>query len=350
MGITMTDIAQKAGTSVAAVSVTLNGAKSKTLGVSPDARDRIVRAAEELGYRRNPLAGGLATGRTQVLGLMLPSLEAYAEHDPFYSVLANGVTGTASTQGYNVMLYTATAEDQGDRAARMIDKRIDGLILVSPPEGSPIYEECERQGIAVVTIFGDKEDKGLTVQSDDYEGGRIGTQHLLDQGHIRIAHLEGKPQVATSLPRKEGFLDAMHAKGLASEATCMPGDFDRKVSYESTRQLMNLPATERPTAILAANDLSAHGAIDAIHDAGLKVPEDVTVIGYDDTWYATVVRPTLTSVRMDVHEIGRRAAEILISTLDGKPVANRHPILPVSLVVRESSGPVSPAPGSPHLH
>ncbi len=339
----MSDIAAKAGTSVAAVSVTLNGAKSKTLRISQETRSRILLAAEELGYRRNPMAGALATGRTHVLGLMLPYTDAYAEHDPFYSLITTGVTACASRRGYNVMLYTATAEEEGPRAAAMIDKRIDGLILVSPPAQTPIYEECRRQRIAVVSIMGPRAENLLAVDSDDYQGGLIATRHLLGLGHRRIAHLAGKPDVPTTEPRRQGYVDALSEAGIASdEELCRPGDFNRATGYTSASRLMRLPADRRPTAIFAANDLSAHGAIDAIHDAGLKTPEDVAVVGYDDTWYATVVRPALTSVRMDVAAIGGRAAELIIDLLDGVEGPQRtSTVLPVSLTVRDSCGAVS---------
>ncbi|HEY3782398.1 MAG TPA: LacI family DNA-binding transcriptional regulator [Fimbriimonadaceae bacterium] len=336
MGAKMLDIANRAGTSIAAVSVTLNGAKSKTLGVSPATREKILQAAEELGYRRNPLAGSLATGRTHVIGFMLPSVEGYSDHDPFYTLVANGITGAASARGYNVMLYTATAENQGLRAARMIDKRIDGLVLVSPPSSSPIYEECERQGIPVATILGDDTATGPHIKSDDYEGGKLATNHLLKLGHVKIAHLHGRFGVSTTLPREQGYKDAMSAAG--SSALSVPGDFNRNTGRESTLKLMALPEGERPTAIFAANDLSAHGALDAIRECGLESPKDVAIVGYDDTWYSTVVQPTLCSIHMGVADLGRRAADLLISILEGAYIVDTHPVLPVSLVIRESSG------------
>jgi LacI family transcriptional regulator len=154
MGITMNDIAVKAGTSVAAVSVTLNGARSKTLKVSPTTRDRIVRVAEELGYRRNPHARALVTGHTRVIGLMLPDATSFAQHDPFYSLLTTGVSACAAEHGYNVMLYAAAPEDAGAEAARLIDRSVAGLVFVSPRDGTLLYEECERQGIPYVTTTG----------------------------------------------------------------------------------------------------------------------------------------------------------------------------------------------------
>jgi len=339
MSATMSDIANRAGTSIAAVSVTLNGAKSKTLKVSPETRQRILNVAEELGYRRNPLAGALATGRSRILGLMLPHAWAYADHDPFYSLVTTGVTACAARYGYNVMLYSAAAEDEGDRAAKMIDKLISGLIFVSPPAETPLYAECRRLRIPYVTILAGLESGPLTVNSADYEGGLLATRHLIARGHKRIAHLAGRIDVTTSAPRQQGYLAALKEAGISPDTElCIAGDFNRSSGYESTRQLMSLPLDLRPTAIFAANDLSAHGAIEAVIDSGLDVPNDVAVVGYDDTWYATVTRPTLTSVRMDVPSVGRHAAELLISFLEGDDSIQPHRTLPVSLTIRESCG------------
>lgn len=340
MGATMTDIAAKAGTSVAAVSVILNGAKSKTLRVSDDTRLRVMRAAEELGYRRNPLAGALATGRTQVIGLMLPEVVAYTEHDPFFSLVTTGVNAGAAMHSYNVMLYAAAAEQEGARAAKMIDRRIDGLVLVDPPDQTPIYIEARTQGIPVVAIICRPEDAELTVNSDDFLGATLAVKHLVELGHRRIAHLVGNPNILTSEPRLQGYLNVLASAGVAIDPTLsLDGGFSKQKGYESTARLMSLPKEARPTAIFAANDLSAHGALDAIIEKGLRVPEDVSVVGYDDTWYATITRPQLTTVNMNVQELGATAANLLIGSLEGKPVVKKHLVTSVSLTVRESSGP-----------
>ncbi len=333
----MSDIAVRVGTSVAVVSVCLNGAKSSTLKVSDETRQRVLAMAEELGYRRNPLAGALATGKTRILGLMLPSASAYGDHDPFYSLITAGVARCAAQHGYNVMLYSAVPEDAGVRAAQMIDRLVAGMVFVSPPFDSPLYGECERQGIPYVSILGNPTRAERTVNSDDYEGGRLATKFLIDLGHRKIAHLAGRPGVSTTAPRKQGYLNALTEAGIrTNESFCVNGNFNRASGYAETQNLLFLPANERPTAVFAANDLSAHGAIEAITDAGFKVPEDFSVVGYDDTWYATVTRPMLTSIRMDVPAIGQRASEMLIFHLEDKSEPDLHSVMPVSLTIRES--------------
>jgi LacI family transcriptional regulator len=335
----MRDIAERAGTTTGVVSVTLNGAKSKTLRVGEETRTRVLRVAEELGYRRDPRASALATGRNHVIGLMLPYADSFTAPDPFSSLVSAGVAAGASRAGYNLMLYTAVAEEDGGGAAKKIDRRVDGLVLVIPPDDSPIVEECRRQGIPTVAIMQRPEALRLTVNSSDYDGATLATNHLIALGHRRIAHLLGKPEIHTSESRCRAYIDALIAAGIEPDRDLIvEGGFGRDVSFASTRLLLRMPRDRRPTAIFAANDLSAHGAIDAIAEAGLLVPDDVSVVGYDDTWYASVVTPPLTSVCVNVDLVGRHAAEMLIECIEGR-VHDCHPILPVSLTIRRSSGP-----------
>lgn len=339
--VKMSDIAARAGTTIGVVSVALNGAKSKTLRVSTETRERILAVAEEMGYRRDPRASALATGRSHVIGLMLPYVHSFAMPDPFCSLVGASVAAVASREGYNVMLYTAVAEEEGERAAAVIDRRIDGLILVIPPVETPIYEECRRQGIATVSITQSPDAAPATVNSSEYEGGRLATEHLIGLGHRRIAHLFGARDIYTSQVRYQAYLDALQDAGIEPDPELTrDGGFTREVGHASTRELVRLPKAQRPTAIFASNDLSAHGAIEAIYEAGLRVPEDISVVGYDDTWYASIPNPPLTSVNMNIDLIGRRAAEMLIGTIEGRS-PECHPVLPVSLTVRRSSGPPS---------
>lgn len=339
MSVTMSDIAARAGTTVGVVSVTLNGAKSKTLRVSEATKARVLSAAAELGYRRDPRASALVTGRNFVVGLMLPHLNSFTYPDPFYSLLTAGVAASASRLGYNLMLYTAVAEEESDRAIQMIDRRIDGLILVMPPVGTPIIEECRKQGIATISVLQTSDHSPMTVNSSDYEGGRLATQHLVDLGHRRIAHLFGNPEVVTTNPRQRGYLDVLRENDITPDPRWIEdGSFDRGKGLASTRRLLDLPHEVRPTAIFAANDPSAHGAVDAIVERRLSVPDDISVIGYDDSWYATMVVPALTTVALNADAMGSRAVQTLIDAIEGAD-PEPHVVLPVSLTNRSSTAP-----------
>jgi LacI family transcriptional regulator len=339
MNPTMKDIAKRAGTTPGVVSVTLNGAKSKTLRVSQETRQRVLFAAEELGYKRDPRASALASGRNRVIGMMLPYLNSFTVPDPFSSLVTAGVAAGASLAGYDLMLYTAVAEEEGRRAAHRIDKRIDGLVLVLPPDGTPILAECKRLGIAVVAVLVPPHSLPMTVNSSDYEGGRVATEHLLSLGHRRIGHILGHPDIHTSEIRNRAYREALIEAGVKVDPQWVAdGFFARDGGYEAMQQLLKLPSECRPTAVFAANDLSAHGAIDAIREAGLRVPQDISVVGYDNTWYASVINPPLTTVQIDVDRIGRCAVEKLIGFLEGG-TPEPHTVVPTVFVIRESTGP-----------
>jgi len=338
MNVRMKEIAERAGTTTGVVSVALNGAKSKTLRVSEETRQRVLKAAIELGYKRDPRASALASGRNRVVGVMLPYLNSFTVPDPFSSIVTSGIAAGASLAGFDLMLYTAVAEEEGSRAVERIDRRIDGLILVLPPEDSPIFAECERLQIAVVSIMKPPISSPMTVNSNDYEGARLVTEHLLSLGHRRIGHIFGNPQIHTSELRYRAYIDSLESKGLRTEPEwVVEGSFHREGGHRAMTQLLTLPSSRRPTAVFAANDLSAHGAIDAIHEAGLRVPDDISVAGYDDTWYASVITPALTSARIDVDKIGKCAVEKLIAKIEGG-APDSHSVLPVHLVVRKSTG------------
>lgn len=339
----MRDIADIAGATTGAVSVTLNGATSKTLGVSAETRERILRVAKELGYRRDMRASSLAGRRNNMVGLMLPYDSSFSKPDPFFSMVTSGVCTATAAHGYNLVLYSAVSEENESKAMAAIDRRIDGLILLMPPDGTLLIEECSRLKIRTVLVLQTPDKAELTVNSDDYAGGRLATQHLLELGHRRIAHLLGSPNIHTSEPRYRAYADALHAAGIQVNPDYVrDGRFSRDIARASTLAMMRSPTSEPPTAIFAANDISAHGAIDALTELGLAVPHDISVVGYDDTWYAGFVQPALTSVNMNVDTIGRLAAQMLIQSMDGN-VEIRHPVLPVSLTVRASSGPVPSA-------
>lgn len=344
MSVTMSDIAVRAGTSIAAVSVTLNGARSKTLKVSAQTRERILSAANELGYRRNPFARALATGRSNILGVMLPFRASLSEHDAFFSLVTSGINTCAAERGYNVMMYTAAAQADAELAATMIDRLVAGVVMVSSAPDSPLYDVCRRQEIPYAVALSGPEVGPLTINADDYAGGRFAVEHLISLGHRRIAHLRGQTGYATTDARVKAYEDALDAHGLERNPHwCVPAEFSRDRGYEFTRILMQLPADQRPTALFAANDLSAHGAIDAVHSLGLRVPEDLAIVGFDDTWYATITRPQLTSVHVDVPGIGYRAAAMLFDQIAADAPMTEHVMMPVSLSIRESCGGLPPA-------
>lgn len=343
MAATIKEVAVLAGTSPAAVSATLNGTQSKSIRVGKSTRERIYAAASQLGYLPNPVARSLATGKSGVLGLILPYVEAFTDHNPFCAQVTNGVLAEMVQCHYNLMLYTGASGDNGHRAAMMVDSRIDGLVLVMPPAGSPIFSKCESRHIPYVSILREPAPGCLTVNSDDYRGGRLATEHLISLGHRRIAHLQGNSDVMTSKPRLQGYRDALDEANIG-ESLVLDAGFDWRGGYEAGRRLLEMPDSKRPTAVFAANDLCAEGAMRAFREAGLTIPDDFAVVGYDDTFFASMTQPALTSVRMPIEELGALAVRLLVNRVEGRSISEPHPVLPVSLTVRDSCG----GAGAPH--
>ncbi len=349
MAVTIKEVAKLAGTSPAAVSATLSG-RASNIRVGAATKERIYAAAAQLGYLSNPVARSLATGKTKVVGVMLPYVEAFADHDPFCAQVTNGIIHEVIRDQYNVMLYTGGGVEGGSMAASAVDSRVDGLVLVLPPRDCAVFAKCEARHIPYVSVVRAPAPGSYSVNSDDHEGGLLATRHLIGLGHRRIAHLVGSDEISTSPERLNGYRQALAEAGLELDPKLVvPAGFDWRRGYMATKILLELPRAEQPTAIFAANDLCAEGAIRALREAGRTVPEDVAVVGYDDTWFASMTHPALTTVRMPIAEMGALAVRMLVDLVEGRPVDTPHPVLPVSLTVRNSCGAATAATtSSPH--
>jgi LacI family transcriptional regulator len=314
--------------------------------VSDATREKIRKVATEMGYVANPIARGLATGKTRSLGLVLPYAEAFLDQNPFCSQVMFGVMKEAVHRHYNVMMFTAAGGlDKG--SGPMIDSRVDGMLLVMPAAQSPTIDRLKHQRIPHVSVLREVVDDGWIVNSDDRGGGRLAAEHLLSLGHRRIAHLAGTSDIATSQPRARGFAETLEAAGHPLEpGLIIESGFSTESGYAAMRQLLySVPTTDLPSAVFAANDLCADGAMRAITEFGLGIPDDIAVVGYDDTWFAGLTHPPLTSIHMPIAEMGETAAAMLIDHLEGMGPAETQPTLPVSLTIRTSCGGVAGTSG-----
>ncbi len=337
MGVTIRDVARLAGVSVTSTSAALNGSTSRTIRVSRETRERIVAAAAQLGYVGNPIAKSLATGRTKTIGVMLPYADAFVDDNPFCAEVMSGIMAEAVERHYNVMLYTATEGLATDRVATLVDSRIEGLLLIMPPRDGAIVIRCRKRGIPYVSVLAEPSEGETTVNSDDFGGAMAATRHLIAAGHRRIAHPYGPEDVATSRPRRRGFRAAMKEAGLPiAPGYSFETDLNHRGGAEALERLLALP--EPPTAVFCPNDLVAGGMLPAARAAGLRIPRDLAIVGYDDTRYAERTDPPLTSVHMPIREMGALAADLLFARLEGRYVEDLQPVLPVSLTVRRSCG------------
>ncbi len=330
---TMKDVAERSGVSVTTVSHVVNG----TRYVSEEVRLRVERVMEEIGYRPNVLARGLRRGEATLLGLVVPDAT-----NPYFAEIARAVADACSERGYAVIV--CNSDGRRDREKEAVEvlaaNRVGGIFLVNV--GVTERDAALFEGLDIPMVMLDREIPGIAVDSiqiDNAHGGRQATEHLLALGHRRIACIAGPSQVSPSADRVTGYRQALEALGVAFDPGLVErGDFTPSSGYDCARSLM--AREKRPTAIFACNDLMAFGAITALAESGLSVPDDVSVVGFDDIALAAYFNPSLTTVAQPRLEMGRAAAKILLERMRDGTLPRRRPVLMnTTLVVRRSSAP-----------
>lgn len=342
---TLRDVAELAGTSVATASAVLNGTGGKSIRVSQATRARILQAAETLEYRVNSSARSLVTGVHGVIGVVFPYADGFMGKDAFSARCISSILAETIRQRVNIMLHTAAGQDWNalDNTL-LLDSRMDGLLLVLPTPQSHLIEHCRRKKIPyVAVVYHSDDDTVFSVNANDFAGGKIATEHLLSLGHRRIAHLRGQNHISTSTPRFSGYLRALEEAGITPDSSLIvSAGFDMQQGYRAMLSLFHLPPEQFPTAVFAANDSCAQGALKALQEYEMQVPGEVALVGYDDSPIAEALYPPLTSVHMPIEEIGTLATQMLIQLINGEEVEERQVVLPVHLVIRASSGMVQP--------
>ncbi|MBD3782175.1 MAG: LacI family DNA-binding transcriptional regulator [Micrococcales bacterium] len=330
---TITDVARAAGVSVATVSRALRGLDR----VSPETRQRVLEVAEELHYVASPTATSLASGRTRVVAVVAPFLTRW-----FFATLVSAIEKELRSQGHHAILFDLEDDSYDQRlplTQNMLWKRVDGVITLNVPMEADEVELVDRLGLPLVSI-GSAVPGRACVRIDDRATMRTAVEHLISLGHERIGYIGDVPRnvahVQTPQDRLTAFRETMAAAGLAVvEDWILGSDWTAEAAARDSAVLLS--RAERPTAIVAASDEMAIGVRESARRLGVRVPEDLSVIGIDDYVLSGVLG--LTTVRQDVAAQGREAASLLLRALAGGAPVEDQVVLPTELVVRDSTGP-----------
>lgn len=333
--ITIFDVAEKAGVSHSTVSRVLNNKNN----VSAETRERVLRAMEQLGYVGNIHARSLAGGSSRVIGLLVDHLiTGYTDE------LIRGIDGALEAYDYNLMLYTTHREKTREAVyvTKMAQGLADGLILIVPRNESAYLETLQQRKFPYVLIDYQGYNRYIpSIITTNKKGGYDATAHLIEAGHRRIGFITGEMAYGCALERLAGYRAALEEHNIPFDPELVSeGNFWQPQGYQCARQLLSLP--HPPTAIFASNDVMAFGAMEAARELGLRIPNDLSIIGFDDIPQAAHMHPPLSTVRQPLEEMGRSAVHLLFKYITNPQAEIERVELATRLIIRESCT----APGS----
>jgi len=332
MSVTIRDVARAAGVSTATAARALGGYGHS----SPAARRKVSESARSLGYRPNVVARALVSRATTTVGLVVGDIE-----NPFFAAAARGLADVMDAHGYTVLL--ANADEDAGRERRAVDalraRQVDGMVVVPAPEAAPEHlAELVSAGVPLVLL--DRVVVGVdadSVLARNGAGARAAVAHLAGLGHRRIGVVSDSPEITSSAERIQGYRQALRAAGITPDPGLVSiGGPTRDDGEAAALRLLDRP--DRPTAVFTANNFMTVGALRAARSLGLRIPEDVALVGFDDLDWTTLVQPPVTVVRQPVADLGRVAGERLLRRLEGDDSPPRRIRLATSLIVRGSCG------------
>lgn len=324
------DVAKRANVSTATVSRVLRNAGN----VTEETKQRVLEAIEALNYQPNVLGRYLRRMETETVLVIVPDIT-----NPFFSKVLRGIEAVALERGYQVLLGDTQNDVQLEEQYLNVlpQKQVDGMIFLTARTRKELMEEMSRQFPIVLACEYLEGTDIPTVSIDNISSARKATEHLIGLGHRRIAHLTGPMDVILSRDRLRGYYQALAQHDIDVDASLVQeGDFSFESGYNVTLKLLALE--KPPTAIFAANDAMAIGAIKAVRHRGGRVPDDVAVVGFDDIQMASIFEPGVTTIAQPMFDIGKQAMKLLLQLIDGEEVERRQFVLPDRLVIRESCG------------
>ncbi|QBI19488.1 LacI family transcriptional regulator [Egibacter rhizosphaerae] len=328
--VTIHDVATRAETSIGTVSHVMSGKAP----VAPTTRDRVMRAADELGYRPNRVARSLILQQTHMIGMVVPDIA-----NPFFAELAAAVENTARARDYCVVLGGVENDPERESIyiAELLERGVDGLLLAVTADSAALGRVLgDHPAVAI-----DRVPSGWSASSvttDDRQALRLAVEHVVELNHQRIGFLGGDERLPLARGRRASWREAMQGHRLAPVWEDA-GPFTMESGESAGERLMALPPSEAPTAVVAANDLLALGLLRAAQRRGVRVPEDLSIIGYDDIPYAELSMPALTTVAQPIRSVGQRATTLLLDLMNAETTNARALQLAPWVVVRQSTGP-----------
>jgi LacI family transcriptional regulator len=332
-GVTIKDVARASGVSYATVSRVLNGYEF----VKEATRQRVMEALEDLGYVANLHARSLVGGRTQIIGLLVPNLD-----NGYVGTITQGIDKELARTNYDLMLYTSHSHPSKESfyVSTIANGLTDGLLLVAPLAPTTYLEALREQNFPYVLIDqADSTENSNVVEATNWQGAYEATRYLNQLGHTRIAFITGLLAVRSAVDRLQGYKVALADCGIpVLEELIIEGTYQQQTGYENAKRLLQSPQL-LPTAIFAANDLSAFGAMDAARECGLRIPDDISIIGFDDIPKASYVYPRLTTVRQPLEQMGQVAVKMLLERIEDQSRPPKKVALATQLIIRDSCGP-----------
>jgi len=329
--VTLKDVARRAGVHPGTASRALN-VETRSL-VNGDTAMRVLAAAEELGYRPNPIARGLKTSRSYTVGVLIPDLT-----NPLFPPIVRGIEDVLAAAGYTTLI--ANTDNDLVRQTSLFEslraRQVDGFIVATAHRDDPLFTEAHNAGVSIVLVNRRVDGTGIpSVTGDDHAGIALAVQHLVDLGHSRIAHVAGPTGTTTGLTRLRAYRQAVADHGLDPTLIAPARAFTETEGARATGALLDGGAP--PTAIIAANDMIALGCLDVFAERGIQCPSDISLVGFNDMPFVDRLTPALSTVHVPHYQIGAEAARMLLQRLGDGALPAKAITLPVHLVVRSST-------------
>ncbi len=336
VALTLEEVGKLAGVSRSTVSRVIN----QSPGVRDDVRQRVWKVIRETGYQPHAAARSLVTRRTRIIGAIIPQAASTLFIDPFFSLLLCGITETCNDHGYYLMLTLFNGPGTEEELYRRLvhSGHLDGVIVASTPKDDPLIPTLLDDGVPFILVGRHSDSRAGYVDFDNVSAARMAVEHLIRLGHRRIATVTGPLSMASGEDRLAGYCQALEAHRIpVQEALIVEGDYTEGSGAMGMQRLLSAS----PTAVFVASDTMAIGALKALREANLRVPEDIALVGFDDIPVAAALEPALTTVRQPIESLGSLAADLLLNLLENSPDTQapaHRVILPAKLIVRHSCG------------